>query len=84
MTPSGRLPTLTVTRFPQKKLPFMLVKEHGVPVFDVQHAITLADGKRVLLNINAAPLFNEAGEFDGMVASVEDVTEKVLQERAFA
>jgi two-component system cell cycle sensor histidine kinase/response regulator CckA len=58
----------------------------GQPVHDVRHAIEWPDGHRVLLSINAAPLFDEAGQVHGMVATVDDVTERVRseQERAKA
>lgn len=66
--------------FPDDQLPFVQVMQTGAPVFDVRHAIVWPDGQRVLLSINAAPLRDEHGEVDGMVATVEDVTEKVLTE----
>jgi PAS domain S-box-containing protein len=55
---------------------FRRVMNTGLAVYNVQHAIRRADGLRVLLSINAAPIFNGAGELDGMVAALEDVTER--------
>jgi light-regulated signal transduction histidine kinase (bacteriophytochrome) len=52
----------------------------GQPVYDVRHAIEWPNGQRVLLSINAAPLHDEAGQMDGMVAAVEDVTKQVQAE----
>ncbi|MBN2225968.1 MAG: PAS domain-containing protein [candidate division Zixibacteria bacterium] len=63
--------------FPSERLPFSVAKNTGKPVYDVRHAIMRPDGKRVLLSINAAPLTDNAGRVDGMVMSVEDVTERV-------
>ncbi len=40
------------------------------------HAIRRADGLRILLSINAAPTFTSTGQLDGMVAALEDVTER--------
>lgn len=60
--------------FPEEQLPFRQVKRTGKPVFEVEHAISWPDGRRVLLSINASPLFDEKGEFDGMVATLNDVT----------
>jgi PAS domain S-box-containing protein len=54
----------------------------GQPVQDARHAIQWPDGRRTLLSINAFPLFDEAGAFDGMVATVEDITDRVLAEEA--
>ncbi len=68
--------------FPDEQLPFRQVLETGKPVFDVQHAIAGPDGQRVLLSINAAPIFDPAGEVDGMVATVEDITGPFLTEHA--
>ncbi len=62
--------------FPDADLPFRRVMSTGQPVFDVCHAIVWPDGRRILLSINAAPLFDAAGQVDGMVATVEDITER--------
>ena len=62
--------------FPEKKLPFAMVKQTGKPVFNVQHAIEWPDGKRRLLSINAAPLMNSENQFDGIVVAIEDITER--------
>ena len=63
--------------FPRKNLPFRIVKKTQEPVFDVRHAIEFPDGERRQLSINATPLFDEAGKFDGMVSVIEDVTDQV-------
>ena len=62
--------------FPDDQLPFQRVKETGQPVFDVRHAVRWPDGRCVMLSVNAAPLFDEAGQWNGMVATMEDVTER--------
>ncbi|MBN1976581.1 MAG: PAS domain S-box protein [Anaerolineae bacterium] len=62
--------------FPDEELPFQRVMTTGRPVFDVRHAVEYPDGRRVLLSINTAPLFGEAGQVDVMVSTVEDVTER--------
>ena len=68
--------------FPEEKLPFNIVKQTGTTVFNVQHAIQWPDGKRILLSINATPLINSHGQFDGMVATIEDITERQQIEEA--
>ncbi|MEW6567350.1 MAG: GAF domain-containing protein [Chloroflexota bacterium] len=68
--------------FPHERLPFRQVLRTRQTVFGVQHAIAWPDGHRVLLSVNAAPLFDDAGEVDGMVATVEDITKRVRTEEA--
>jgi PAS domain S-box-containing protein len=70
--------------FPEDQLPFALVKSGREPVFDIQHAIALPDGRRLALSINATPLFDDAGQFNGMVASIEDITARKENELALA
>ncbi|WP_157197254.1 PAS domain S-box protein [Methanohalobium evestigatum] len=62
--------------FPQDELPFELVKKYHQPVYDVQHAIEWKNGKRIYLSINAAPIFDKYGNFDGMIAAIEDITKQ--------
>ncbi|MBN1798897.1 MAG: PAS domain S-box protein [Spirochaetales bacterium] len=68
--------------FPNKDLPFVVVKRTGKSVFNIRHAIEKPDGKKIFLSINASPIFDEKKEFNAMVASLEDVTEKVLSKKA--
>ncbi len=69
-----------VEEYPVEELPFEQVKEKGESVYDVRHAIEWPDGERKLLSINAAPLYDEEENFDGMVATIEDVTEEIEKE----
>jgi len=62
---------------PSENLPFQLVMRTEEPVYDVRHAIEWPDGKRKLLSVNAAPSFDEGGEFDGVIAVIEDITERM-------
>jgi PAS domain S-box-containing protein len=68
--------------FPEDQLPFRQVLASGQPVHDGRHAIEWPDGKRQLLSINAAPLLDEEGGVSGVVASVEDITERIRAEAA--
>ncbi len=68
--------------FPEDKLPFRQIMSTGKPVHHVRHAIERSDGQRVLLSINAAPLFDKFKHVNGMVATLEDVTERVRAEAA--
>ncbi|MGA8595961.1 MAG: ATP-binding protein [Bryobacteraceae bacterium] len=48
----------------------------GRQVYGAQYWIERSDGKRILISTNAAPLLNSAGELEGVVAAVEDITER--------
>ena len=61
--------------FPMEELPFAKVQATGKPCYNVQHGIEAADGHRIILSINAAPLFGADAKFDGMIASIEDISE---------
>ncbi|MDE3066151.1 MAG: response regulator [Verrucomicrobiota bacterium] len=56
------------------------VLDSGHPAHDVHHAMQFRDGRRALLCTNAAPLFNAAGDIDGLVATIEDITERLALE----
>ena len=73
--PLWKITDLAGNPFHEKELPFTRVMETQKPVYYVQHAIIWPDGRRVLLSINAAPIFNESGKLDGIVASISDITE---------
>ncbi|GIV82907.1 MAG: hypothetical protein KatS3mg051_2261 [Anaerolineae bacterium] len=68
--------------FPDEQLPFSRVMATGQPVFNVQHAITWPNGRRIYLSINGMPLFDADGQVSGMVAAFEDVTDRVQIERS--
>jgi signal transduction histidine kinase len=53
-------------------------------VRNVRYAIARPDGERALLSVNAAPIFSEDGEINGVVAAIEDITgsEHAEEERA--
>jgi len=67
--------------FPESRLPFARVMATREPVFDVGHAIEWPGGRRVLLAVSGAPIFDAAGEVEAVVTTIEDVTEAIrLQE----
>jgi len=80
--PEWRITDYDGNPFPEEQLPFNRVMNTQQPVFDVQHAIEWPDGRRVLLSINAAPLLNDKGQVDGMVATVENITDRIRAEEA--
>jgi len=62
--------------FPSDQLPFNLVKKTQKPAYDIKHAIEWPHGEKKLLSINAAPLFDQEGNFNGAVTTISDITEK--------
>ncbi len=68
--------------FPDEALPFQQVMKTGQPVYDLRHAIEWPTGRRVLLSINAAPIFDEADHLDGIVATIQNITMQVRAEQA--
>ena len=67
----------------ENDLPFSQVMNTKRPVYNIRHAIEKPDGRRVLLVINAAPLFDEDYQVDGMVATLEDVTDQLEADAEF-
>ncbi len=80
--PQWKITDLDGNPFPEEELPFAVVRRTGKAVYDVRHAIGRSDGRRVVLSINMAPVFDERGEFSGAVASLEDVTEEAEDQSA--
>ncbi len=74
--------------FPEERLAFNRVMKIRNAVLDIRHAIHWLDGRRVLLSINASPLFADDGSIKKVVATVEDITtrkkvEEALKESAY-
>ncbi len=81
--PAWKITDFDGKEFPTENLPFVIVKKTEKPVFGIQHAIEWPHGERVLLIINAAPLFNHEGGFDGVVATIDDITDKYQTEQNY-
>jgi PAS domain S-box-containing protein len=75
--PEWHITAIDGSPFPDENLPFEIVRRTGREVFDFRHAIEWPDGRRVLLSINAAPLTDAEGRFDGIVATILDITERI-------
>jgi PAS domain S-box-containing protein len=74
--PAWHITDLEGNPFPDDELSFARALAINQPVYDIQHAIDWSDRRRVLLSINAAPLHDPAGHFDGMIAIFKDFTER--------
>lgn len=57
-------------------LPFNRVKASGQPVYNLQMAVIGPLGTRTLLSVSAAPLLDAAGQIEGVVAMLDDVTQR--------
>jgi two-component system cell cycle sensor histidine kinase/response regulator CckA len=75
-SPEWRITACDGGVFPDQELAFRRVMATREPVFDVRHAIATPDGRRVLLSVNASPLFDERGEIERVVFVIDDITER--------
>lgn len=69
-----QMTTLDGKPFPEAQQPFTQIMATGEPVYDVEQSILRADGTRVTVSINAAPLHDADGKVVGEVASMTDIT----------
>lgn len=63
-----------------EQLPFFLVINSGKSVFNVEHTIEWPDGHRIYLSINASPIIDDNNEIEGVIATMQDITERILSE----
>jgi two-component system, cell cycle sensor histidine kinase and response regulator CckA len=56
------------------------VLDSGQVAQDVRYTRDRPNGRHTLLSTNATPLFDAAGKIDGMVVTVEDITERLMLE----
>lgn len=57
-----------------EKQPYTIVKRTMKTAFNIQHGISWPDGSIVYLSINASPMLDDKGTFNGMVASIEKIS----------
>jgi len=60
----------------EEKQPFYIVKKTVKPAYNIQHGMKLPDGRSVILSINASPMSDKEGQFAGIVATFDDITER--------
>ncbi len=58
------------------ELPFSRVLREGSPVYGVELSVTQPDGRQIAILVNAAPLHGPDGGLSGVVATVDDITER--------
>ena len=66
--------------FPDEDLPFSRVMKSNQAVYGVEHAIVYPDGRRIMLSINATPMYDTQGELAGMIAAITDITDRKQSE----
>lgn len=74
--PGWQIRKLNGTPFPDEERPFSIVRQTLKPIYAVEQLIIHPDGKDRVLSINAAPMFNDQGQFVAMVTSFDDITER--------
>ncbi|MCF8089738.1 MAG: PAS domain S-box protein [Desulfotignum sp.] len=74
--PEWRITDFHGNKIPDEKMPFQIVKATRKAVYGIEHAIEWPDGNRIFLSINSAPLFDSAGDFDGSVSAMENITDR--------
>ena len=80
--PSWKITDFEGNPFPDQQLPFQQVKHLNHPIFDIRHAIEWPNGYKIFLSINAAPFLDEDGNFEGMVATFDNITDKIKIEES--
>lgn len=65
------------TPVPEQERTFRQVLATGRPIRDVRHLLRWPSGWHVLLSINAAPLLDPTGKIEGVVATIDDVTDRL-------
>jgi len=79
---SWKLTTLKGQPLPDEETPFKKVLQENQGAYGLKLIIERSDGERIITSTNAAPLYDVAGNFDGVVGVFTDVTEQhELQKR---
>jgi hypothetical protein len=84
VVPQWQRLTLDGRPLPPDEYPFARVRRTGTPVRNAELIVVRPDGVQITLSVNAAPLHDTTGAFDGMVAILSDITEQKRAEQALA
>ncbi|MBY9005232.1 MAG: PAS domain S-box protein [Candidatus Lokiarchaeota archaeon] len=71
-----RMLDINGNKIPEEKELFNIVKKTKSSAFDLKFLIKDYKNKDILISVNSSPLFNDSGEFNGLIATIEDITEK--------
>lgn len=79
-SPIWKITDLKGNPFPKEQLPFFLVMNSHESVYNIEHAIEWPDGTRIYLSVNAAPITNDFDEIEGVTATIQNITDRILIE----
>ncbi|ELY50983.1 PAS domain-containing sensor histidine kinase [Natronolimnohabitans innermongolicus] len=66
----------------REELPFLRIVESGELLLDQVSGVLRPDGERVWISVNGAPVYDDRGEIESVVFSIEDITKRREQQRA--
>ncbi|MFA9503515.1 PAS domain-containing protein [Natrinema sp. H-ect1] len=69
------------TPLPDGEKPFPKIMESGEPVFDQISGTSRPDGERVWLSINGAPVYDDRGEIESAVFTIQNITGRFERKR---
>ena len=81
--PAWKITDLDGKELPEEELPFVQVRRFSMPIYDARYMIEKPDGEKIKLSINASPVFDSNGNYNGVVAAYNDITEQVEIEERF-
>ncbi|MBN1215862.1 MAG: PAS domain S-box protein, partial [Candidatus Lokiarchaeota archaeon] len=61
---------------PREKQLFSLMQNSNVSIFDQKYLIKDYTDRDILISVNSSSLFSDSGDFNGLIATIEDITEK--------
>jgi two-component system NtrC family sensor kinase len=84
--PTWQMIDLTGQPLPDELLLFPRLMRAKEPIYDLEQIVELPalagrGPRRLHLSMNAAPLYDAAGETDGVVVTIQDITERVQLQR---
>ncbi len=80
--PLWKITTLKGHPVPDEETPFKKALEENQEVYGLKLIIERPDGERIIITTNATPMYDSAGNFDGVVGIFTDITEQhELQEQ---
>lgn len=60
----------------EEQYPFRRILAAGEPIYDMRHAIRWSNTEQVLLSISGAPLFDVSEQVDGVLFTLDNITER--------
>jgi PAS domain S-box-containing protein len=63
-----------------ENLPFVMARNARTPIFDTRISATWTDGQKIHLSVNVAPEVDNNNNFNGIVATIEDISTQIQNE----